>query len=73
MEAMYIATHLVMAGCIIFLYLYVKADVSTSENEQTPRFKELYIRGLELTKKIAITCGRMAASILISYIKRYYN
>jgi hypothetical protein len=67
---MYIATHLVMAGCIIFLYLYVKADESTNENEQSPLIDRLYTRGLETTKRITIAYCRMAASILVSYIKR---
>jgi hypothetical protein len=72
MAIIYLTTHLVMAGCIVTLYLCVKSDKSI-KNKKDSLLDRLYTRGLKLSKRITVACCRMAASILISYIKRYYN
>ena len=72
METVYITTHLVMALCIISVFhLSNEVDETILDQNQNkiPVTNRLYTRGLKLIEVTAKTAYRIAASILISYLK----
>jgi hypothetical protein len=70
MGIIYVTTHLAMAVCVIsILYLSLKPNETISEQEKLSLTDRIYTRGLKLIEVIARTGYRIAASILISYLK----
>ncbi len=70
MEIVYITTHLVMAICAVsILYLSLKPDETICDQEKSPVTPRFYTYGVKLIEVIATTGYRIAASILISYLK----
>ena len=70
MGIVYVITHLVMAICMTgILYLSLKPNGTISNQEKLLTTDRFYTRGIKLVEVIARTGYRIAASILISYLK----
>lgn len=70
MGTVYVTTHLVMAICMTgILYISLKPNEAISNKEELSVAVRFYSRGLKLVELIAKTGYRIAASILISYLK----
>ncbi|MDP9079618.1 MAG: hypothetical protein M3O71_19490 [Bacteroidota bacterium] len=70
MEIVYVITHLVMTICLIsILYLSLKHNEAINNQEKLSVANRFYTHGLKLIEVITTTGYRIAAGILISYLK----
>jgi hypothetical protein len=63
-------THLIMAICLtIILYLSLKPYETSDDQKKLPEIARFYIRGVKIIEVTAFAVCRIAANILLVYLK----
>lgn len=70
METIYLATHIPIGFCImIVLYLSLSRTETNCDERKISVIYQIYVRGLKFVKLLETAGCRIAASILVAYLK----